>query len=255
MPYSETDKLQQEVEKLILEIKTLKRPYILQPASWFTMIGLIISIAINFKQSSEVINAKQLAEIQLQQSKLDFARLEVRKDSVSKATKLLEDKNTIAKIQLENNQTRIASMQKEITQFQSSIATLSPSQIQNAIGNIKESLVRISDVNKTTTQDFSPSNTSSAQTFTKDLQTARQKEREGFQNLIAGDYTNSAANFQAAENAYNGYHWVYELARLIRVNKTELYSNPHKRAEIIKLVLDKYSAGAPKDLLDKLRSE
>jgi len=255
MPYSETDKLQQEVEKIILENKRLKQPYISQPTTWVTMIGLFLSISVNFTQCSEKDRKNQLADIKTQRSTLEFALLEVRKDSVRKEIKVLEDKNLIAKMQLENNQTRIIGMQSEITQLQSNIGNLTLSQTEKAIVNIKESLGRISTVNKTTTQDFSPSNSSSAQAFTKDLQTARQKEREGFQNLIAGDYTNSAANFQAAENAYNGYHWVYELARLIRTNKTELYNSPQKRKEIIKLVLDKYSAGAPKDLLDKMRSE
>src|SRR5262249_35927575 len=57
------------------------------------------------------------------------------------------------------------------------------------------------------------------------LQKARQRERDGFQALLDGKYADALVAFQQSEDAYNGYHQVYEIARLLRAHKQE-FNNP-----------------------------
>lgn len=90
-------------------------------------------------------------------------------------------------------------------------------------------------------------------TNTKDEATAAAREREGFQALINGDYDHAIAAFQTAENAYNGYHHVYELAVLLRRSKAQL-NDPAKKKEVFQTIVKRYSYGAPPDLWAKVVS-
>ena len=90
------------------------------------------------------------------------------------------------------------------------------------------------------------------QTYTNRMQIASQKEREGFENLMAGKYDDAIKAFQAAEDAYHSYHQVYELARLLRAKAPDL-NDDNKRKEVFQLIIDKYSYGAPPDLLNQLK--
>jgi len=91
------------------------------------------------------------------------------------------------------------------------------------------------------------------QKYTSKLQIASQKEREGFENLIAGKYDDAIKSFQASEDAYNSYHQVYELARLLRSRRQDM-NDENKRKETFQIIVDKYSYGAPSDLLNQLRT-
>jgi len=91
------------------------------------------------------------------------------------------------------------------------------------------------------------------QKYTNKLQIASQKEREGFENLIAGKYDDAIKSFQASEDAYNSYHQVYELARLLRSRRQDM-NDENKRKETFQIIVDKYSYGAPLDLLNQLRT-
>lgn len=86
----------------------------------------------------------------------------------------------------------------------------------------------------------------------QDRETASRKEYEGFQNLVAGEYDKSLKAFQDAENIFNGYHNVYELARLIRLRKND-FKDPKKRQEIFHLIVTKYRDGIPPDFLPTLK--
>lgn len=84
-------------------------------------------------------------------------------------------------------------------------------------------------------------------------QTALEKEREGFQNLIDGKLDQSILAFEAAESAYPSYHQVYELARLIKSRKQAL-SDPATKKAVLTEIITSYSYGAPSDLLAQLRA-
>lgn len=85
------------------------------------------------------------------------------------------------------------------------------------------------------------------------LEQARSKEREGFQALLDGNFAQAQQAFQDAENIYNGYHQVYEIARLLRSHKQE-YSNPARQKELLRTIAETMYRGAPPDLLEKLRA-
>lgn len=88
--------------------------------------------------------------------------------------------------------------------------------------------------------------------FTSKLQIASQREREGFEHLIAGKYDDAIKAFQASEDAYNSYHQVYELAKLLRSRRQDL-NDENKRKEVFQVIVDKHSYGAPSDLLNQLK--
>jgi hypothetical protein len=90
------------------------------------------------------------------------------------------------------------------------------------------------------------------QKYTNKVQLASQKEREGFENLIAGKYDDAIKSFQAAEEAYNSYHQVYEIAKLLRTRRSEL-DDDNGRKKMFQLMVDNYSYGAPSDLLNQLK--
>jgi len=91
------------------------------------------------------------------------------------------------------------------------------------------------------------------QRYADKLHIASLKEREGFEDLLAGKYDEAIQAFQAAENAYNSYHQVYELARLLRSRRQEL-NDVNTKGKVLQLVVEKYSYGAPPDLIEKLKA-
>jgi len=87
----------------------------------------------------------------------------------------------------------------------------------------------------------------------KSLAQARVKEREGFEALIEGNYKKAFKAFEDSEKAYNSYHQVYELGRLVKQRLNDL-EHRDRRKEVFKLIVSEYSYGAPKDLLAKLKA-
>lgn len=82
---------------------------------------------------------------------------------------------------------------------------------------------------------------------------ASQEERAGFESLVAGRYDGALQHFQNAEKAYNGYHYVYEIAQLLRSKKTD-FANPETRKQLLAKILTNYSYQAPPDLLEQLKT-
>ncbi len=82
---------------------------------------------------------------------------------------------------------------------------------------------------------------------------ASREERAGFESLVTGNYDEALQHFQNAEKAYNGYHHVYEIARLLRSKKADL-ANPQVRKQVLTMILTSYSYKAPPDLLEQLKT-
>lgn len=53
-------------------------------------------------------------------------------------------------------------------------------------------------------------------------ETAERLEAEGYNYLFNRDVENAIKNFTASENAFNGYHQVYEISRFLKQNKAQL---------------------------------
>ncbi|MEO6589792.1 MAG: DUF308 domain-containing protein [Pyrinomonadaceae bacterium] len=114
------------------------------------------------------------------------------------------------------------------------------------------SAVNSNSATNTTTAFMGNSNSSKTPTDTQ-RQFAKVKEREGFENLIAGDYESSINAFQTSEDAWNGYHNTYDIARLLRKNKTQM-DEPGKKKEVFGIIVSQYSYGAPTDLLEQIKA-
>lgn len=89
---------------------------------------------------------------------------------------------------------------------------------------------------------------------------ARKFELEGFRHLIERKYEEAINSFEKAEDRVPRYHWVFEIARLLRQKLPGLkVSSPEvadrTRKEVLSTILQKYSAKAPQDFLDKAREE
>ena len=245
--YSETDKLQNEVEKLIAEVKILKKPY-LQPTFWIGVIALGVSVAGNIGQSLTYESRATIAKADVAQAKLDRIEMEKKRDE--------------AQNELDKLQSQLLSIQETIGQAkQESNST----QVQERLIEVEKKLTNLQDTTQTTQQSLATSESSAVREFRETQQntpksapisrllTAKEKEREGFQNLLDGDYDNAIAAFQAAENAYNSYHNVYEIARLLRQNKSQM-NDPAKKKEIFQKIVKDYSYGAPPDLLQQVKA-
>jgi hypothetical protein len=87
---------------------------------------------------------------------------------------------------------------------------------------------------------------------TSRAQAASDKERQGFQFLVKGDYAASIEGFEAAEKAYPGFHNANEIAGLLKSRQTQL-ADPKSRKDVFRSILDNYSWKAPADVVEQLR--
>ncbi len=81
---------------------------------------------------------------------------------------------------------------------------------------------------------------------------AAERERQGFELILAGRYDEAIQAFTEAEDAYPTYHQVYEIGRLLSRNRTAL-ADPAQRRAVLKRIVDEYGWNAPEDLLAELR--
>ncbi|MCB9088260.1 MAG: WD40 repeat domain-containing protein [Calditrichae bacterium] len=80
------------------------------------------------------------------------------------------------------------------------------------------------------------------------------KEREGFEYLIKDDFVAAQRAFLEAEQLYPGYHQVYEIARLLRVDGVKAKTEADRKI-IYETIILKLSYRAPGDLLEQLRAK
>jgi hypothetical protein len=83
---------------------------------------------------------------------------------------------------------------------------------------------------------------------------ARELERSGFENLIAGRYDAAVADFAEAEKTYPTYHNVAEISLLLRQEQRNL-SNPEARQQVLGTILKQYSWGMEEDIQAQLRDK
>jgi hypothetical protein len=83
------------------------------------------------------------------------------------------------------------------------------------------------------------------------LRAASIYEESGFQALIARDFLKAEQEFEAAEKVYPTYHQVYEIARLIRANKSTL-KQIETQNKIFKTIVNELSYGASGQFIQQL---
>jgi hypothetical protein len=216
--YSDQDKLRLECEKLQEEIKVLKRPFILQPTSWITIITLVISLFVNIGQYSKNELLQLQAQIELDSTNIKIGEGKILIDSLNRRSDSLN--KTISA-------TLIPALQKIHDSSQ---------------GKVNKDL--ISYESKYALEAVKGSNISFKKSENKNVLLATQKEKEGFDDIVKGDYSGAITAFTESENSYNGYDNAYEIALLLKSNEAKM-NDPVSRKEVFKTILKSYSTYAP----------
>jgi hypothetical protein len=274
MPYNSEDKLQFEVEKLNQEVKLLKQPW-KQPTFWIGIIALAVSIAGNLVQLSTMDYKSAKAEAAVAQAKLDKINLDndfskksqeysELKDQVTEANNYLAGLNCSEPVQcvelVKKARRKFGELEEQINITQASTSTSVSQENKPANSILQENKsvftskpAQTPSPNPTKTPQTTPEKTATAKDLTNKLQIAKDKESEGFKNLINGNYDGAISSFQASEDTYNTYHNVYDIARLLRKNKSQM-DDPVKKKEVFQTIVKKYPYGAPPDLLRQVEA-
>lgn len=247
MAVTQEDKLRYEIEKLELEIKEKRRSFFNQPAFWIPTITIAISLIGNILQWSNSENEKTLVDIQIAQTKLDKDRTQIQLDALKQQ---LQDAQSI----YEATNQKIAEAEQRLQEATNKLAQSESQapQLKAVAAETGRILADARQSNQRALEGLRATEAIGSRQPGKDPALAAQKEREGFEKLIAGDYDAAAQAFQAAEDANHGYHSVYELARLVKSKRADL-DDPAKRKEVFRTIVTKHSFGAPADLINKLR--
>jgi len=242
----EAEKTYWEIEKLKIETKSLEQPFRRQPTLWFAVATLLLSLGGNLLQYSKADRDKQLAQIEKDKLDLETTQLQGRKSNLENEVKnqrtLLADVNQ----QLQSSLQRLDSLKAHFNP-----ATPDGKAVLEALAEARQSVQTAQEINETTAASLTSPATDKLTRSVSNWQLARDEEREGFKDLISGQFDDAAKAFQASENAVNGYHYAYELARLIRKRRSDL-DDTVKRKDVLRTIITQYSRGAPKDLIDRL---
>lgn len=118
--YTSEDKLRWEIEKLQAETKNLKRIWISNPASWFTIITTIValsSVAIQYVNSDKDLILKQIQKDQL---KLDLDKMANDSVALSVARQQLQNQILLAQGELAKLKASPTTSDQNNNQFQES---------------------------------------------------------------------------------------------------------------------------------------
>ena len=83
---------------------------------------------------------------------------------------------------------------------------------------------------------------------------ATARERDGFYQLIEGDYEAAIEAFGDAERIYPTLHSVYEVRRLLQRNRDSL-DQANVRTRVLQTIVDEYAWGVPSEIIAALERE
>lgn len=84
---------------------------------------------------------------------------------------------------------------------------------------------------------------------------AKNHERSGFQNIIDENYINAEKDFSRAEELSPSLHNAYEIRNALRSALKDGTISADEKNSLLKNIRDKWSWGAPPDLLEKIKSK
>ena len=253
MQYTNEDKLKFECEKLEHEIKTMKRPFYRVPGTWFAAIPLIFSIGASYLQYNDNKSVQREAEIKHQLTLLNIEKSGRINDSLKNVRNELEVRIPLAKAQLQGVLDSVEGVTKQLQAYADNMTASTP-QAQKAIENIQHTVSNLSKAGKYAVANIDVRNATFKVSPVKNDLLAKQKEKEGFSALVKGEYDIAATAFTDAENAYNGYHNVYELARLLK-SKAGNVQDPERKKELLKIIVAKYAAYAAPEVVEALKKQ
>lgn len=231
--YTEDDKLQAEVKKLHAEERNLSRPYLAQPTSWVALGALLISLAGNYLQHSDVVVSEKLAKIEEKEHQIKRDQLAEQERtllaSIAAKQKFFDEQSALISTQ----QSKLEAIQIEISKPKLTSAALSA-----AIANASSTVAQTEKINAETVQNLSKS-----LTISRDFGAAHAFEAKGYEALINGKFEDALSAFSASEASATSYHFANEIVRLLRQQRDNL-QNPNTQREVLRTVALKYSAYA-----------
>lgn len=234
MAYTSEDKIGFEIEKIIAEIKVLKKPY-LQLSFWVGLVALGVSIAGNVGQALTYENRTLIADAKVAQAKLDMLEMNGKRDQ--------------AREEVDRLQATLSDIKNKVAQAQQAPGS---AQSQQSLQEVEKKIDNLEQTARETSTNLDKSESSATSTFRNNLATAKLNEREGFQYLVNGNYDAAINSFEKAEDSYHSYNNVYDIAQLLKENKSRL-DDPAAKKEVFKTIATKHSWRAPPDLLQEVR--
>ncbi|MEO8042660.1 MAG: hypothetical protein ABI646_08630, partial [Acidobacteriota bacterium] len=198
-------------------------------------IALGLSIAGNVGQALTYESRAVIAKADVAQAKLDMIEMNNKRD--------------LAKAEFEKLRFGLSEIKDSVTEAQQSAS--SP-QTEQTLKNVENKINNLEQATQATAENLDKSESSATTHFRGKLATAEEKEREGFQNLIKGDYDGAIKSFQDSEDSFNSYHNAYDIAKLLKENKSQL-DDPAVKKEVFKTIVNKHAYGAPPDLFKEVK--
>jgi chromosome segregation ATPase len=219
-------------------------------AAWTSGIGLTILVGSLLFASLRLAGAqKQLTQTQNDLKTLESAR-DAKEQELTRLTAEVQAKQAELQAVSQTVSQSTAALGSTVDVLKKASAAPSPGQsvqVAHAIADAEQSIADLQSANQRLQHASSPSTAPNNQPL------AREKYKEGFEKLAADDYDGAADAFKAADDASPGYHSAFELSRLIRSHRGDL-SDPIKRKETIRKILDEYAQFAPADAVSKLKA-
>jgi hypothetical protein len=255
MSYTPEDKYQLECQKLEQDIHNMRRSFIRQPGTWLALLPLLISVGFNLQQCNSREQEKILADIKLARTEEDIRKDAAIRDSVREDVIALETKRSAILAELKGFDDSAKAAAARLYTL-TSTSTDIPEPTRREIVKAQESFHFLANASQQAAVNIQRgSNAGFAITATPDEMQAAQKEKEGFIMLMKGDYNGAATAFTQSENAKNGYHNSYELARLLRKNAAAMSKDEQVRQEILQAIAKGYATYAPAEVKDWLRGQ
>jgi|GEM_PF-6540066 len=252
MAFTEQDKLDLECKKLDEELRTLKRPFLTQPGTWFTIIPLLLSVALNLQQCSDSKTVQAKADLQLERTQLDNEKAAKTRDSLGVAKKEIDSQITKATLELHSVEDSASGLKVLLADLRAKLPDTAVA-ARKTIDNLQNRVVSLANTSKYAAANINDGGPSFKVSGAKNPALAQQKEQEGFAALSHDSMAKAVTSFTEAENAYNGYHNSYELAQALKQQgKT---NDPATRKQMIKTILEKYNGYMPPKVQQALQDK
>jgi hypothetical protein len=235
------------VSKLQAECRNLSRPFLGQPTFWIGLGTLALSLGTNIYQYSGAERQRQLALIQTETLKLDAKKLGAQKAQ-------LESDVSGSRVQLNSIRQEIAGQLDKLASLQKTISAGGTDRqtLQRGVSQLEQKAAALDNIAETAARDLARS-AAPPNAPDRDFDKAAKLELEAFRALIRGDFGAAQRDFQASEDAANGFRYSYEWSRLLRLRQSELATEQGRKA-VLALALSKgYATYAPPDVQQRLR--
>ncbi|MDM4766565.1 hypothetical protein [Pelomonas sp. SE-A7] len=248
MPYTNDDKLQWEVKKLVAETGNLSRPFIRRPSFWLGLGPLALSLGTNLVQLNSSERIQQLAEIKTASLQLDTKQLTQQKAELEAGVR--EQRAQLVQVakELEQQQAALESIKTQVAG-----TTASREAVLRSVTALQQRATTLGGIVETTKRSLAVAGAPQRHVSTQDTGKAAQFEAQAFDALASKDFSKALQLFQASEDAANGFRYSYEWSRLLRTRASELRTPEGQRAVLQFALAKGYASYASEEVRAKLR--